>query len=806
MRKAPSRFQLLVTVQLMLALMGCTKGLPDAGDRAPAPRSSLNAAPNDLVPLTDLVTEFPFARRHVEIATIDIGSPAAGRFLGSGWSDGTDAWKNADGTVRTVSWALGARTDLEVFTGHVGPLQMKILAQPIWFDEAPPQKLDIEVDGEPDGSVVLPQGMAWTEVTVPSERFTPGVHVLTIRPSFSRKPRDAHKGAIDDRDLATAFDKIEFPDAQPAAEPAVVTGKLGPRLRLPVPSQVDYFLDLPAGAFLRAAAIVAPGSGLAKGAGLELEVQAAGHFAIRWRLAPTASPVLRDLALTQGGRVRVSLRAIAGLTDADDAAAFEILRPEIVGPATEAHPAPSPIGLASAGKSLAPGPEGSPPFAEMAPTEAARDATRSAGAALPQNILVFLVDTLRPDHLGTYGYARPTSPQLDAFANEALVFEHAWAAAPWTKPSVAAILTGLNPRQHGVNHNDQRLADGTETLARRLDRAGFESAAFVTNINGSDRFGFQQGFDHFTYFPEKMGSERPHLPADQIVEKTLAWLDARKENEPFFLWLHVSDPHDPYSPPEAFRAAFGVPKEPVVIAATADLQARRRDDPGGKALRQPTIDAYDAEIAATDAAFGELIVGLRAQNLLDSTLVVVLSDHGEEFFEHGWWLHSRTLHEESIRIPLLMRFPDGFGAGERSALVARHIDIMPTLLAHAGLETAGELPGRDLRAAVRGKQTEVEAELLLDLPEVRHAGLVRPPLKLIQRGTKNAPPSATELYRLDDDPGETSNLAPTQPIDAARMLSELQRAAASGGPKLKETPVEITAELRSRLKALGYAE
>jgi len=315
------------------------------------------------------------------------------------------------------------------------------------------------------------------------------------------------------------------------------------------------------------------------------------------------------------------------------------------------------------------------------------------------NVLLVLVDALRADHLGCYGYDRDTSPFLDQFAGRGVRFENAFAQGSQTKVSMASMLTGLNPpttkvrtasfRDQADTIRSDRLSDKVFTLAEILRTGGYETVGFVTNPHLQDFQGFGQGFDFYQY---TLWSE---LQAEDITRKALDWLDARPvpdEPDPFFMYLHFMDVHDPYDPPEPWRGKYvtGSPDlEPIQFNGPAEDEYSAEHIAYSMAL-------YDGQINYWDDSFRELITGLEDQGLLDNTLVVVVSDHGDEFNEHGGFGHGFTVYDEMIHVPLIMVWPGRLSAGERPDLV-RLVDMTPTVAGLTGCPLPPiELDGVDL--------------------------------------------------------------------------------------------------------------
>jgi hypothetical protein len=316
------------------------------------------------------------------------------------------------------------------------------------------------------------------------------------------------------------------------------------------------------------------------------------------------------------------------------------------------------------------------------------------GAAEPgerPNVLLYVMDTLRADRLGCYGYGRETSPHLDRFAREGIVFRHAIAQAPWTRPSMASIMTGQLPPVHGAVTLRDRLGRDLPTLAEAFRAAGYQTAGFVTNLNVAAPFGFDRGFDRYEHLAEDPTTPEVYVPADRLHETVLAWLEQRAQDRPFFLYLHASDVHTQRPSPDMERRLLGRPRWPRLTRGAAGAD-------GGKlsltAAEVQIFDAlYDAEIATWDAAFGGFWKTLRAHGRDADTFVVFTADHGEEFHDHGGLEHGHTLYGEQLHVPLVVRLPRGRGGGQTADEMVRSIDLLPTLGAFASPSAPGETPG-----------------------------------------------------------------------------------------------------------------
>ncbi|HEY8516331.1 MAG TPA: sulfatase [Candidatus Binatia bacterium] len=438
------------------------------------------------------------------------------------------------------------------------------------------------------------------------------------------------------------------------------------------------------------------------------------------------------------------------------------------------------------------------------------------------SIVLVTVDTLRADALGAYGFEGPVSPHIDALARESIVFERAFAQAPWTKPSIASLFTSLQPDTHrvvthrglygGAGHEgtDALPADAV-TLAEALRDAGYATAAFVANPWLLPEHGFAQGFDVFD--AEPVLGQAPG--AAVILRRARRWLEKRDPERPFFLYLHFMDVHGPYDAPdadyEAVRESPGLPASRTLTAAEKALlrpyltRVPWVSEPGGDDLR--TWHArYLAGVHELDRELGPFVDELRASGALDQSIFVLTSDHGEELLEHGNWDHGHALYDEQIRVPLVVRLPRGAGGGRRVEEVVSLIDVMPTLLAKASAAAPSAMQGRDLSPLLEGGKGDAAAATF--------AGGVKwkPEMRSVRTATAKLirDPSAglTQAYDLAHDPGEKHDVSRAQPqlvAELERTLDEHRRALAAR-PALSPQKVEISDETRERLEALGYTQ
>ena len=417
------------------------------------------------------------------------------------------------------------------------------------------------------------------------------------------------------------------------------------------------------------------------------------------------------------------------------------------------------------------------------------------GAEAPL-VVVYLVDTLRADHTGPYGYSRPTTPHLDVFARDAVVFEQAIVHASWTKPSVASIFTSLLPGQHRAVQLRDPLDSSLTTLAEMLQAKGYATGAAIANsvIYGAQS-AFDQGFDFFAGLHGEDDQPSKLVGAEVVVDAALSWLEARR-GFPTFLYVHTMDPHVPYAPPPPFDRMF----EPHPVPGHPGQDPRT--DYQEPLDRERLVAQYDGDVAYGDQEFGRFVKGLKDLGLYDRALVVFLSDHGEEFLDHGQWLHGRSVFDELVRVPLIAKFPGGKGAGRRASPQVQAVDVLPTVLENEGLPVPAGLAGRPLQHVLAGRAEKTPA-----LSEISHRGIVAHGVRTeADKYVRRFSPERDELYfDLRADPGERTSLLDRRP-ERVRLLKAQAEAAMSPNPFRYVLRVAGTGRYALALASDGWIE
>ncbi len=456
----------------------------------------------------------------------------------------------------------------------------------------------------------------------------------------------------------------------------------------------------------------------------------------------------------------------------------------------------------------------------LAACGAEREASAPAPAAVASlparpNLLLISIDSLRPDHLGAYGYARETSPNLDRFAAQAALFERSWAVSSWTLPTHLSIFSSLPPPVHGVRKGAQKINPEALLLTEVLAGAGYRSAAAVSGLYLDRRFGYDQGweiYDDRTAFGQGSVHEHANVSSERIHRRALELLDQLQSPgpdgvAPFFLFLHYFDVHYDYVPPSPFDRMF----DPN-YTGTVDGRNFARDLLKLRALPERDLEhvraLYDGEIRWVDDWLGKLFVELERRGLDETTLVVVTSDHGEEFLDHGRFGHVQNLYDSALRTPLLVRLPGGLGGERRFAQAVGQLDLAPTLAAAAGIVAPPAWQGRDLMPLLTGRGELAPADLHADLFG-RQRALVAPDgwKAILSRRQHQKSHRSLELYELGSDPRERQDRAESDPGQGAEMRTRIERAyrrfqkAAVG---LESGKVATDPEFERQLRALGY--
>ena len=420
------------------------------------------------------------------------------------------------------------------------------------------------------------------------------------------------------------------------------------------------------------------------------------------------------------------------------------------------------------------------------------------------NVLLYMIDTLRADHASVYGYTRETTPLLKKLGAQGLVFDDCQVQATWTKPSVASLLTSLYSFTHGIIQNHDTIPKGATTLAEQLRAAGYVTAGIVANPFGGRLSGLERGFDYLSEWAviqrNRKDAEDRGTDSAAVNKIVFPWLEQHR-NEPFFLYAHTTDPHAPYRPPAGFEEKFANPAETARFNTTYKSLVDKREYGGGAVVSravctragidpnrfiQRAIDRYDGEVLHNDWRLEQLIDKLKQLGILDNTLIIVVSDHGEEFLEHGWTAHGQSLYQELTHGVFVMWNPKLIPTPRRVAEPVQLIDVMPTVLDLLGLKVPDMVQGQSLAAFANGGHFQRRGPVMTSRYASPHAhglvpengtdtvALLDSDWKLIYRDKgKQVGLSKVELYDRRTDRGEAKNVASQYPQEVSRMTTEI---------------------------------
>lgn len=479
-------------------------------------------------------------------------------------------------------------------------------------------------------------------------------------------------------------------------------------------------------------------------------------------------------------------------------------------------------------------------------TQTLRKVPRQASEQRPPNLVTIMIDTLRADRLSCYGYNRPTSPVIDALATEGIRFDRAWAQSPWTRPSVATLFTSLYPSTHGTWGQADKLTSSAQLIAESFKEAGYHTAAFSANVQVSPTFGFSRGFDWFwndknpkvlqaskigrlwkktrqllisTFLPHLMQRAGNHgilrgTDARTVNTTVLDWANQLPQNTPTFLYVHYLDPHQPYNPPEDLINTR--PIDPVATNARLqipwDFSPFHPDSPESKYpepesdLLEDLNDLYDAEIRFVDREIGQLLSSLKEKEILtDSDYLLILSDHGEEFYDHFQWRHGNSLFEEMIRVPLILIGP-GIPAQVFSDPV-QLADLFPTLASLMGIRAPEKSNGIDLTPMLQAGQAPQSRIVYSERP--KEGAFLR---AISQGATKviGLGDLGTDIkwmtFNLDSNPKEIFSVSPNSPKTNALRDSLIEIGTSALAARLAGSQAALDPATRAQLDALGYVD
>ena len=759
------RRELIIALTSSLVLVSC--GNEDDPGAEIRPETDRPAQAANLEIQTDLLELSHLADIDHHGLFIDFGGPARHKYTVGNWGSG---W-GADGADGDVSFTYAGATARAFFPmSEATEVTLRFQMRPVGS-----HRMQVFVNGESLRGVVLEEGAQFRtyDVRVPAEHVRPGENYLLLRFGGTT--------VVDGEDVAIAMGSIRVIEGAPAEQEdfsppmwdtlvsAVELGEVERRaLAFRPPTTLSYYLEVP------------EDGQLVFGVGAEGE----GND-LRARVHVTAEGEERNeiFHATPGAQWNDQALSLAGY-------AGRVVRLELE------------VSGSGAGRVAWSTPAVMVPPAEVAP--------RPEPA---QNVVVLLVDTLRADRLQAYDpSSRVQTPVFDRIAREGVLFEQAQSAENWTKPSCASVLTGLTPMTHGAKTSEAALPRSAELVSEAFHDAGFATGSFIANGYVSDRFGFDQGWDDYNNFIRDGRSTE----AENVFDEAGDFIEEHADGR-FFVYIQTIDPHVPYDPPESFLRMYdpSTYSGQVQPRLTADLleRAKQRRVTFSEQDQARLEGLHDGEISYHDHHFGRFLERLESLGVAEDTLVVITSDHGEEFDDHGSWGHGHSIFQELIGVPLMFHMPGRLPGGRRIEHTVSTMNIPQTVLDIAGVEGAlARAEGRSLLPDMLGATPVGPQVAFSDFQEIRRVArsgryklVVRANLSSVMFDLQ-ADPDETEEREVHELPiaGRYTRILLGQYLGASNRGQWLNAVQDQVGP-LEAESAEMDDTIRAQLRALGYA-
>ncbi|MFC2168636.1 sulfatase [Acidobacteriota bacterium] len=426
------------------------------------------------------------------------------------------------------------------------------------------------------------------------------------------------------------------------------------------------------------------------------------------------------------------------------------------------------------------------------------------------NVFIYLIDTLRADHLSCYGYEKNTTPFIDKFSKDGILFRNFFANASWTKPSVGSILTGLYPHKHRAETEEEKLSSDVNTISEILKLNGFYTIYLTSNANISEEFNFNQGNDYYELSSVwENSSETLNSVFFSFIEQNSAILE-----EPIFAYIHTIDPHDPYIPQEPFLKFLRKDIEKKDLAYGDDILRKSTYEGLSEEDLEFIISQYDCEIYQNDFHFNKFIEFLKEKKLYDNSIIILVSDHGEQFCEHGRLFHGSSIYNKEIHIPLIIKFPHNEFSGTQSDIFLNQVDLMPTLLNYLEYDIPSQIDGMDILSLLKKKNVKRSIFIKEKKDDYNFIGFITntDKMKYIAECKENylSKVISYETYDLEKDFFENNNLLlDSTPFQITTIKFRVDFLFQQAGESIfkKESNVDVeklNPTIIEALKALGY--
>jgi choline-sulfatase len=720
-----------------------------------------------------------------QMIALDYPSPSY-RFDGEGGSLlPTDGWAPAEAgrhpkDTPFFAWALKGRASMLFLRPPGNAFHLLVRAKPFHWEGAPVQVLTARLNGKEIAAIPLTPGWRTYQAAIPEQALITGINELTFEFTYSERPSNV-AGSADNRVLSCAFSDIAL----------IPTSAPDPWLLLDVP-RIDRTRNV-------------------------IEIPTGGGFSV-----PLPGGTQGELHLEAIDTGCPSCDLVVELSDPDGALRQIWSGPVVAAEGRTIEFETPPSWASFLGVRLGPSAEPSSPdrsktLIRLLP-ESIQVARADRSPPVSQApIFLYMIDTLRADALQVYGADPGSSPRTAEFAARAVTYKEAWAPSAWTLPSVSSLFTGLLPSRHGMGLADRKMPGATMPLmARLLSAQGYRTHGISQSFVASAAFGLETGFDRFVLSNQLNGRE---LRSPEVRRFLLMFLATTEANKAPFVYVHTVDPHSPYTPRQQYRK---------FLEGTHGKLPERKYRPApfmhegfGEDPREVEVlhALYQGEVLFADHQFGYFLDLLQQLALLDPSMVILLSDHGEEFGEHGAFDHGRTLHQEMLRVPLLVQYPNAQRAGTTVEDRVSLLDVLPTVLEVAGLQQAvpdldGNVlhPGQVSRRREAPIFAETDVQPSEDLAAVDLQAMAIAMTKCIhsedEKDQFSRPLARWRVYNLQSDPTEQQPLPIDHPTarECIQLMTQWLEARSRWVSARGEPEDEVDEESLEALRALGYIQ
>jgi arylsulfatase A-like enzyme len=580
------------------------------------------------------------------------------------------------------TWAVEKESTIIAYFSHLEDKTVVLRCRPFNPPGQPRQEGDVFINGSYLKKIIFEKKGQY-EFHLPANLLHYGSNHMTFKWKYSRSPRDFGMNS-DKRKYAVGFSYLSFQSRSKKNKKRKTLSKIqlnqksrDPGIQIPQGGIVEYFLDLPVESQLRFR-LYSMQKHLQNSV-LHLAVYSeTGKKIIRYfKNQQFSSPKEQQLNLSPMANQTVKIVFTNSIRNHPN---FTV---SLINPAV----------YSSAGEGLL-----------------ARLDDEKGGPGTKKNreqksrkkkphVFIYLIDTLRADHMSCYGYWRKTTPFIDGFAKGGILFKNCFATASWTRPAVGSILTGLYPNRHRGEDNEDRLSTEVDTIAEVLKSHGYTTIYITPNVNSSQLLNFDQGIDFYKFSKGGTHINKFYYSSEYLNSEFFEIIENNPEllNEPLFVFLHTIDAHDPYTPKEPFLKFKKMDKERENLGLPDNIRMKKAAKQG---LSREDIDyiksLYDCEILHNDYYFRKLLDFLKEKNLYENSIIVLVADHGEQFDEHGGLFHGTSIYNEEIHVPLIIKFPHGEFSGKQTDMMASQVDIFPTIMDYLEIKTSSDVDGISL--------------------------------------------------------------------------------------------------------------